>query len=152
MGYEIKPPPVMGNLYHLVYTSTATKPFSKAELVELLKGSVRRNIRSGITGLLLYQDGTFMQALEGEKEVLTDLFEKISHDRCHHHIIRLIQGPVEERNFPNSAMSFRDLNSPELRKLPGYSEFLNTPLNGELLARDTPACERLLLFFKKNVR
>jgi hypothetical protein len=25
-------------------------------------------------------------------------------------------------------------------------------LNGELLARDTPACERLLLFFKKNVR
>jgi hypothetical protein len=102
--------------------------------------------------LLLYQDGTFMQALEGEKEVLTDLFEKISHDRRHHHIIRLIQGPVEERNFPNSAMSFRDLNSPELRKLPGYSEFLNTPLNGELLARDTPACERLLLFFKKNVR
>ena len=152
MGYEAKPAPVMSNLYQLVYTSTATKPFSKAELVELLKGSVRRNTRAGITGLLLYQDGTFIQALEGEKEVLTDLFEKISHDRRHHHIIRLIQGPIEERNFPDSAMSFRDLNSPELRQLPGYSEFLNTPLNGELLAKDIPACERLLLFFKKNVR
>lgn len=142
----------MANLYQLVYTSTATRSFSKTDLVELLKGSVRRNTRAGITGLLLYHSGTFIQALEGDKEALTDLFEKISRDARHHHVIRLIQGPIRERNFPDSAMGFRDLNSPELRKLPGYSEFLNTPLNGELLAKDIPACERLLLFFKKNVR
>jgi lipopolysaccharide biosynthesis regulator YciM len=142
----------MANLYQLVYTSTATEPFSKAGLVELLTGSVRRNTRAGITGLLLYQSGTFIQALEGEKQALTDLFEKISRDPRHHHVIRLIQGPIKERNFPDSAMSFRDLNSPELRKLPGYSEFLNTPLNGDALAKDIPACQRLLLFFKQNVR
>jgi hypothetical protein len=142
----------METLYQIVYTSTATKLFSKAELVELLKGSVRRNSKAGITGLLVYQDGTFLQALEGEKTVLADLFEKISHDPRHHHLIRLIQGPIQERNFPNSAMAFRDLASPELRKLPGYSEFLNTPLNGELLAKDIPACKRLLLVFKQNIR
>jgi len=141
----------MGSLYQLVYTSTATEPFGKAELTELLKGSVRRNIRAGITGLLLYQGGAFIQALEGEKAVLMELFEKISHDPRHHHIIRLIQGPIQERNFPNSAMAFRDLNSPELRKLPGYSEFLNTPLDGELLAKDIPTCKRLLLLFKQNI-
>jgi hypothetical protein len=142
----------MANLYQLVYTSTATKTFNKAELVDLLKGSVRRNTRFGITGLLLYHSGTFIQALEGDKEALTDLFEKISRDPRHHHLIRLIQGPIQERNWPDSAMSFRDLNSPELRKLPGFSEFLNTPMNGDLLAKNIPACERLLLFFKKNLR
>ena len=142
----------MDTLYQIVYTSTATKPFSKADLVELLKGSVQRNTRAGITGLLLYQAGTFIQALEGEKTALAELFEKISHDPRHHHIIRLIQGLIQERNFPNSAMAFRDLHSPDLRKLPGYSEFLNTPLNGELLAKDIPACKRLLLIFKKNIR
>lgn len=120
--------------------------------MELLKGSVRRNTRAGITGLLLFQAGAFMQVLEGEKAALVELFEKISHDPRHHHIIRLIQGPIRERNFPNSAMAFRDLDSPELRKPHGYSEFLNTPLNGELLAKDIPACERLLLTFKQNVR
>lgn len=120
--------------------------------MELLKGSVRRNTRAGITGLLLYQSGAFIQALEGEKAALTELFEKISHDPRHHRVIRLIQGPIQERNFPNSAMAFRDLDSPELRRLPGYSEFLNTPLNGELLAKDIPACKRLLLLFKQNIR
>ena len=120
--------------------------------MELLKGSVQRNTRAGITGLLLYQSGAFMQALEGEKAALVELFEKISHDPRHHRIIRLIQGPIKERNFPNSAMAFRDLNSPELRRMPGYSEFLNTPLNGELLAKDIPACKRLLLVFKQNIR
>ena len=142
----------MGSLYQIVYLSTATEPFSKVQLMELLEGSVRRNTRAGITGLLLYQNGVFMQALEGEKSVLVELFEKISHDPRHHHIIRLIQGPIKERNFPNSAMAFRDLDSPELRKLPGYSEFLNTPLDGELLAKDIPACKRLLLLFKQNIR
>lgn len=142
----------MGALYQIVYASTATQSFTKAELTELLKGSVRRNTRAGITGLLLYQSGAFIQALEGEKAALMELFEKISHDPRHHHIIRLIQGPINERNFPDSAMAFQDLDSPELRKLPGYSEFLNTPLNGELLAKDIPTCKRLLLLFKKNMR
>jgi|SRR5579859_1626174 len=142
----------MGSLYQIVYTSTATAPFGRTELMELLKGSVRRNTRAGITGLLLYQSGAFIQALEGEKAALTELFEKISHDPRHHRVIRLIQGPIQERNFPNSAMAFRDLDSPELRRLPGYSEFLNTPLNGELLAKDIPACKRLLLLFKQNIR
>ena len=56
----------MGSLYQIVYLSTATEPFSKAQLMELLEGSVRRNTVAGITGLLLYRDGAFMQALEGE--------------------------------------------------------------------------------------
>ncbi|HUA37718.1 MAG TPA: BLUF domain-containing protein [Candidatus Sulfopaludibacter sp.] len=142
----------MDSLYQIVYTSVATAPFSRDELIELLKGSVRRNTRAGITGLLLYQSGAFIQALEGEKEALMDLFEKISRDPRHHHIIRLIQGPIKERYYPNSAMAFRDLDSPELRRLPGYSEFLNTPLNGELLAKNIPACKRLLLLFKQNIR
>ena len=143
---------VIDSLYQVVYTSTAVEPFNQAALMELLKGSVRRNTRAGITGLLLYQDGTFMQALEGEKVALMELFEKISRDPRHHNIIRLIQGPIQERHFPRSAMAFRDLDSPELRRLPGYSEFLNTPLNGELLAKDIPTCKRLLLLFKQNVR
>ena len=142
----------MGPLFQIVYTSTASAPFGKPELTDLLKGSVVRNTRAGITGLLLYQDGTFMQALEGEAPVVKSLFDKISRDPRHHNIIPLIQEPIAERNFPSSAMAFRDLNTPGLREQPGYSEFLNTPLNGDLLAKDIPKCYRLLLHFKRNIR
>jgi Sensors of blue-light using FAD len=139
-------------LFQIVYTSTAIKHLSRTELKELLRGSVQRNTRAGITGLLLYKDACFMQALEGEESAVTALFSKISRDSRHHHVLPLLQGPIERRYFPNSAMAFRDLDTAELRELPGYSEFLNTPLNGELYAKDIPKCQRLLLLFKQNIR
>jgi hypothetical protein len=142
----------MGSLFQIVYASTATDPFSKADLMELLKGSVQRNVRAGITGLLLYQDCNFMQVLEGDEAVVVALFSRISRDPRHHHVIPLLHEPIGQRHFPNSAMAFRSLDSAEIRNLPGYSEFLNTPLNGDLLAPDIPKCRRLLLLFKENIR
>ena len=141
----------MPSLFQIVYTSTASRSFDQAALMGMLKESVRRNTQAGITGLLLYKDGCFMQALEGEEPAVITLFSKISRDPRHHHVIPLIHAPVEQRHFPDSAMAFRDLETPELRNLPGYSEFLNTPLNGDLLAKDIPKYQRLLLLFKKNM-
>jgi len=140
----------MGSLFQIVYTSTASRLFGRGELVQLLRESVDRNQRAGITGLLLYKDGCFMQALEGDESRVIPLFSKIARDRRHHHVIPLVHEPIEERYFPDSAMAFRDLNSPELRDLAGYSEFLNTPLNGELYTLDIPKCKRLLLLFKQG--
>lgn len=142
----------MSFLFQIVYTSTASEDFDRAKLMDMLKGSVHRNTQAGITGLLLYKDGCFMQALEGEEEKVIALFSKISRDPRHHHVIPLLHERIERRYFPNSAMAFRDLKSEELRNLPGYSEFMNTPLNGDLLANDIPKCKRLLLIFKQNVR
>jgi hypothetical protein len=137
-------------LFQIVYSSTAAKSLGRAELMDLLNGSVGRNARAGITGLLLYKDGAFMQAIEGEEESVIKLFSKISHDPRHHHLIPLMHEPVERRHFPNSAMAFRDLDTPELRSVPGYSEFLNTPLDGDLLRNDLARCQRLLLLFKQD--
>jgi len=140
----------MGSLFQIVYTSTAAGSLGRAELVELLKRSVQRNTRAGITGILLYKDSCFMQVLEGEESVLIPLFSRICRDPRHHHVIPLIHEPIEQRHFPNSAMAFRDLDSAEFRDLPGYSEFLNTPVNGELHALDIPESKRLLLLFKQD--
>lgn len=137
-------------MFQIVYMSNASEPFGRAELVELLQRSVERNKQADVTGLLLYKDGCFMQALEGEEPVVVSLFSRISRDPRHHHVIPLIHEPIEQRGFPNSAMAFRDLGAGELRDLPGYSEFLNTPLNGDLYARDIPKSKRLLLLFKQD--
>jgi hypothetical protein len=142
----------MASLYQVVYASTAVESFDRPALIDMLKHSVQRNKRAGVTGLLLFKDGCFMQALEGEEEVVKALYAKISRDPRHHNVISLLQEPVEKRYFPDSAMAFRDLNTAELQRLPGYSEFLNTPLNGDLLAKDIPKCQRLLLYFKNNIR
>ena len=142
----------MGGLFQIVYSSTATHPFSRAELLKLLQVSVQRNAQAGITGLLLYLDGTFMQVLEGEEDAVIGLYARICRDPRHHHVIPLIHELVKKRDFPDSAMAFRDLETAGLRNLRGYSEFLNTPLNGDLLAEDIPRCQKLLLLFKENIR
>jgi hypothetical protein len=139
----------MGGLFHIVYVITATAPLSNDELRDLLKGSHERNARADVTGLLLYKDCQFMQALEGEEATVIALFSKIARDSRHHHVIPLLHEPIAERQFPESLMAYRDLNQEAIQNMPGYSEFLNTPLNGDLFQKDIPKCQRLCCFSRR---
>jgi hypothetical protein len=142
----------MNTLFCIAYVSTASKLFGPAELREMLKESNKHNKEAGVTGMLLYKDGQFMQVLEGEAEAVTETFSRISKDSRHHGIKVLLKGAVQERRFPGWSMAFRDLNLPDHQDVPGYSEFLNTPLTGKEFAGNPDRCEKLLLAFKKNVR
>jgi hypothetical protein len=140
----------MNQLFRIAYISAASKSFDPAELREMLKESDARNKEAGITGMLLYKDGQFMQVLEGPGEAVTTTFSRISKDPRHHDIKVLLQGAVQERRFPGWSMAFRDLNLPDHQDVPGFSEFLNTPLTGKEFAGDPDRCEKLLLLFKQK--
>ena len=140
----------MCQLFRLAYVSTATKFFDSTELRGMLKESNVRNRQAGITGMLLYKGGQFMQVLEGTKEAVTATFSRISQDPRHRDIEVLVQGAVQERRFPEWSMAFRDLSLPDHQDVPGYSEFLNTPLTGSEFAGDPDRCEKFLLLFKKG--
>jgi hypothetical protein len=142
----------MNQLFRMAYVSTASKSFDSAELREMLKESNRRNKEAGITGILLYKDGQFMQVLEGPGQAVAETFSRISKDPRHHGIMVLLKGAVQERRFPDWSMAFRDLNLPDHQDVPGFNEFLNTPLTGKEFAGDPDRCEKLLLAFKKNIR
>ena len=138
-------------MFFLTYVSTATRLFSKADLSELMTKSHENNARLGLTGMLLYKDGNFMQVLEGEEGDVRALYEKISDDPRHKGAMVLQQGYLKERQFPEWSMGFRDLDSPEVRDTLGYSEFLNTPLTGQEFSADPTRSQKLLLTFKKNM-
>ena len=92
-----------------------------------------------------------MQVLEGEEGAVRSLYEKIRDDPRHGGEITLQQGFVEERQFADWSMGFRDLDSPEVRSTPGYSEFLNTPLTGDEFSDDPSRAQKLLLTFKRTM-
>jgi hypothetical protein len=48
-------------LAHLIYSSTATRPLSQQELQDLHAKVQRNNAAYGITGMLLYANGSFVQ-------------------------------------------------------------------------------------------
>jgi hypothetical protein len=138
-------------VFYLVYVSSAVRSFSTDDLRALLATSRKNNAELGITGMLLYKEGNFMQVLEGDEGPVHGLYEKIATDPRHTGEITLKQGFVEERQFPAWSMGFRDLDSPETRAIPGYSEFLSTPLTDKELSGDPSRAQKLLLTFKRTM-
>jgi hypothetical protein len=134
----------------MAYVSGAAVPFNQMMLLDLLEQASKRNAAAGITGMLLYKDSQFMQVLEGSETAVKATFNRISHDQRHHGIIVLLKEAAAERFFPDWSMAFRDLDLPEHRKVPGYSEFRKTPLTGREFAAQPSRCEKLLLLFKKE--
>ena len=138
-------------MFSLVYVSTATTPFSLPELHDFLAKSRANNEMLDVTGMLLYKDGSFMQVLEGEESVVRKLYAKIASDPRHRGSFILLQGPIEQREFPDWSMGFRDLKTVDVQKVPGYTHFLHTPLTKEAFSSDPGRCHKLLLTFKEQM-
>ena len=138
-------------MYHLIYLSSATHLFSPAELQALLEQARVKNARLGITGILLYREGNFLQLLEGETSVVESLYQTILRDARHQGCIRLLDGVIAERAFPEWSMAYRDLSQSEAN-LPGFNQFLNTPLTQTEFAHKPNEVRTLLNLFKQNLR
>ncbi len=100
-------------MYQLLYASSAKRKFSGADLQSLLGECRAFNGPAGITGMLLYEDGNFIQLLEGEETDVKRLFERIDRDSRHRGVLILDQGETRERQFGNWSMGFRQLEGGE---------------------------------------
>ena len=112
-------------MLQMIYTSEAKTKFSPAELQELLLIARRNNDRDAITGMLLYEDGTFLQVLEGENDVVEATYQRIAADKRHHKIMLIARFEVDHRSFHDWEMGFFDASGGKLLQLPGYSNFLS---------------------------
>jgi hypothetical protein len=67
----------------LLYASNTSRDVSQAVLDDVLAASRRNNARDGVTGMLLYLDGGFMQVLEGEGAAVGAAYARIAKDKRH---------------------------------------------------------------------
>ena len=74
------------SLYCLDYKSVANQKMSDGNLKDLLKKSRLKNERKNISGILHYLDPFFIQILEGEEAIVTELFNFIKQDLRHHNV------------------------------------------------------------------
>jgi hypothetical protein len=135
-------------LLFLVYVSSARTLFTRADLEDLLRTCRANNERLGVSGALLYRDGSLMQVLEGEETTVRGLYDRIARDRRHHGLIVLLEKEQDQRQFPEWSMAFRDLST-DAETMPGFNDFLNTPLRAEEFGADPTAAQQLMVTFKK---
>ena len=139
-------------MFFLVYVSSATRLFSRSELVAILAYAREHNSKLGITGMLLYKGGNLMQVLEGEEIAVKNLYEKISRDPRHKGLIQILSGQQAARQFSDWSMAYRDLGTADEVMPEGYSDFLNTPLTSAEFGDQPARSLKLLSLFKSSVR
>jgi len=104
----------------LAYISTAVNLMSDEQLLSILKTARNRNSEHHVTGVLLYSEGTFIQALEGEQGEVDKIFEAIEADNRHKNIIKLIDKALDIRNFPDWSMGFATINQHQAHEIAGF--------------------------------
>ncbi len=83
----------------LTYKSKAAYAPSHADLEELVHKARTRNRSVGVTGMLLYENGKFLQTLEGPAEGLAEIWSAIREDKRHTQIEVLSEHVVATRLF-----------------------------------------------------
>lgn len=94
-------------LHRIVYLSRATRTYSVPEVTALGARAAARNGAAGVTGLLLYDEARFLQALEGGARAVLATMARIARDARHHSVDFLFHGAAEERQFGHWAMELR---------------------------------------------
>jgi len=139
-------------MIQLIYYSSASTPFSKDDLMEILQKSRENNERDNITGILLYKDGSIMQVLEGEATDVERRYEVIRRDSRHKDCFLVGQTEIAQRQFANWSMGFRDLTDPELKDLEGYNQYLNQPMALKNFSTSMGAAQKLVQIFATGFR
>jgi len=138
-------------MYHLVYTSHATREFSEADLIDLLKQCKSFNEQHNITGMLLYLQGKFIQVLEGAQPDVESLFAMIKKDSRHTRVTTVIHGTSPDRVFQGWTMGFKKLTFEDAQHLSGFQD-IDIFFSEQLSKKNRHLLLVFLgLFYKQNI-
>lgn len=136
----------------ITYVSTAKKLFTEDELLTLLEKSRDNNEKFGITGMLLYASGNFIQTIEGPEESIRQLYNNIRNDVSHQNVLTVIDEPLEERNFSGWHMGFAKLSKRDFNKIRGFYGIFSMPANENNIPAKESVAKSLLASFRKHIR
>jgi hypothetical protein len=91
-------------LVRLMYASRAVPAVDQEELLAILKKSKSNNSKDGVTGVLCFSEGIFLQVLEGGRNPVNRLYNRITRDSRHSDVVLLNYEEVDERRFAGWSM------------------------------------------------
>lgn len=101
------------------------------DLADIVRVAKAANPARGITGVLFFHNGRFVQVIEGEEDALRALMTDIEHDSRHRNIQYLVDEPVTKRGFSDWNMDSFNLD--------------------DSASLDPAAMKRLLADYKRNL-
>ncbi|AJG24423.1 BLUF domain-containing protein [Cupriavidus basilensis] len=108
-------------LVRLLYASRACQPADPALVDAIVATSVANNPKHGITGVLCYGNGIFMQALEGGRTEVSRLYQLLGRDARHEDVVLLHYEEILEREFAGWAMGLVNTGKVNMATILKYS-------------------------------
>lgn len=92
----------------LLYVSRAVLPTNGRELAvaQIVDTARAANAIIGVSGALIFTGSRFAQVLEGEQDVVQQLFEQLCRDSRHTDVVKLAECPVEARRFGGWSLAY----------------------------------------------
>jgi len=91
-------------LVRLMYASRAVPALDHDALVAILRKAKLNNPAAGVTGVLCFSEGIFLQVLEGGRSAVNRLYNRIARDERHTQVELLGYEEIGERCFAGWAM------------------------------------------------
>jgi hypothetical protein len=91
-------------LVRLMYASRAVAATDQDSLLAILRKSKANNPVLGVTGVLCYSEGIFLQVLEGGRSAVNRLYNQIAADPRHTQVELLHYEEIGERRFAGWSM------------------------------------------------
>jgi uncharacterized membrane protein (DUF373 family) len=123
---------------------------SNQQLLRLLQECRESNAGRGVTGMLLYGNGTFLQVLEGEEKVIGELIDKIRQDHRHTDLQILYRKTIQQRQYSDWSMGFKRISDKDLMQVEGLRNFTKKDFNPEYLSQQSAIVESLMNHFRKE--
>jgi len=134
-------------LIRIIYVSKAVGPQTTTMTNAILQKSQAWNRANNITGVLCQGQGVFLQALEGERSTVTDLYARIHNDQRHTNVELLHCESIVKRRYENWSMAHVSLSDVDPQTSIDWPEFDPYGITGLLvMARidDLLACGTIL--------
>ena len=96
-------------VYQLTYRSEAIQEITANNIYEIVIVAKEFNSSVDITGCIIFDNGYFVQILEGKKEHVEELYNKIKKDKRHTFPDILSKGWAPKRIFENWDMAYMNL-------------------------------------------
>jgi hypothetical protein len=109
-------------LVRLLYVSRVLDPKASEETDAILDSSRQHNIANGITGILCYGGGIYLQAIEGGRNQVNELYGHILRDARHKDVVLLDYEEITERRFGGWTMGKVNLSKLNTSIVLKYSE------------------------------
>jgi hypothetical protein len=138
-------------LKQLIYVSTPTDDHPET-LSAILASAQKHDAANGITGMLLYAEGSFLQVLEGPPEAVDATYARIQQDPRHKRTLVMSEHAVPQREFGDWRMGFHALSAADAERFPDHARWFRYGFQPEAIQAQPGLALELLRLFASGVR